>query len=223
MNEISIQPITIKTNLQGNINTINTINPIFKNETVFIIGGGPSLIGFDFKRLSGKNVIAINKAIFSMPFYDNVVAYFSDYRFYQWYINELKSIKCTKYTIGLKVPKEDAITLKNSGKFGFDLRNGYIRNGGNSGYAAINLAIHLGVNRIVLLGYDMVKVNNETHFHGGYSDKNECVKQTTQIYQKFSEPFAGITDFMQTHGIEIYNTSNISTLNIRKAKIENFL
>lgn len=32
----------------------------FENENVFIIGGGPSLCGFDFERLRGKKIIVIN-------------------------------------------------------------------------------------------------------------------------------------------------------------------
>ena len=40
----------------------------------FIVGGGPSLKGFDFERLRGERVIAINKAFYDVPFADIVFA-----------------------------------------------------------------------------------------------------------------------------------------------------
>jgi len=39
---------------------IEFIKNIFNNQDVFIVGGGPSLIGFNFKRLDDKKVIAVN-------------------------------------------------------------------------------------------------------------------------------------------------------------------
>lgn len=36
------------------------IRDYFKNDDVFVVGGGPSLHGFDFSRLKNKRVIAIN-------------------------------------------------------------------------------------------------------------------------------------------------------------------
>lgn len=35
---------------------------LFYDREVFIVGGGPSLLGFDFSRLKGKSVIAVNHA-----------------------------------------------------------------------------------------------------------------------------------------------------------------
>ena len=37
------------------------------NDSVFIVGGGPSLKNFDFNFLKGKDVIAVNKAVFGVP------------------------------------------------------------------------------------------------------------------------------------------------------------
>ena len=38
------------------------IRNYFKNSEVHIVGSGPSLIGFDYSKLSGKRVITINHA-----------------------------------------------------------------------------------------------------------------------------------------------------------------
>ena len=45
----------------------STIQPIWRGETCFIIGGGPSLADMDWNRLAGKRTIAINKALLSYP------------------------------------------------------------------------------------------------------------------------------------------------------------
>jgi len=51
-------------------------------EPCFIIGGGPSLKGFDFESLRGKGrVIAINRAYEHVPFAD--VHFFMDNRYYK--------------------------------------------------------------------------------------------------------------------------------------------
>ena len=34
----------------------------FEGEEVHVVASGPSLVGFDYKRLNGKNVIAVNHA-----------------------------------------------------------------------------------------------------------------------------------------------------------------
>jgi len=43
------------------------VSPIWKGQTVYLIGGGPSLKGFDWNRLRNKKSIAINKAIKFWP------------------------------------------------------------------------------------------------------------------------------------------------------------
>ena len=37
--------------------------PITKNKICFVVGGGPSLNGFDFSQLNGFDSIAVNKAV----------------------------------------------------------------------------------------------------------------------------------------------------------------
>lgn len=38
-----------------------------KNNEIFIVGGGPSLSGFDFSKLYGKTTIAVNHSVFDIP------------------------------------------------------------------------------------------------------------------------------------------------------------
>ena len=193
------------------------VTPIFKNKTVFIVGGGSSLTGFDFNKLKGKSIIVINKGFMTIPFAQ--VLYFSDYRFYIWYKDVITSFKGLIYTIANKVLDEKITILKNTGKKGFDPINGCVRHGGNSGYAAINLAYHLGAKEIVLMGYDMGSINGSTHFHDGYKSK-----QNDSVYNRFKEPYSALKNEIAKAGITIYNVSLKSQLDVfPKRNIEYFL
>jgi hypothetical protein len=56
----------------------------WEGEPCFIIGGGPSLKGFDFNRLRGQGrVIAINRALEYAPWAD--VVFFMDWKLYKRY------------------------------------------------------------------------------------------------------------------------------------------
>jgi len=145
----------------------------------FIIGGGPSLVGFDFERLRARGrVIAINKAFIYAPFAD--VVFFMDHAsFYGWLKHGMfgpDAIKAWDDFNGFRVflnlrgrEVKDAYSVRSLGKIGLptSLRNG-LYHGSNSGFGAIGLAICMGADPIYLLGYDLGNKGNVTHFHGGY-------------------------------------------------------
>ncbi len=63
-----------------------------------------------------------------------------------------------------------ATVLRETGPEGLETDPSGLRTGHNSGYQAINLAVHLGARRIVLLGYDMQPAPDGTdHFFGDHS------------------------------------------------------
>ena len=140
----------------------------FEGETIYIIGGGPSLKNFNFAELKGHRTIAINKAVFFHQTAD--VLYWTDSRFYTWYKNDID----------------------------------------NSGYAAINLAYHLGANRIVLLGFDMHNDGKDTHFHNGYPTR----AAGDHIYKnKFLPGFKELEKGLRVEGVTVFNASPHSQLN----------
>lgn len=205
----------------------NPIQPMFKGKDVFIVGGGSSLIGFNFNLLKDKCVIAINRSFMHTPFAQ--ILYFSDYRFYMWatgkldndvsLIESFKKFKGKVVSIANKINDERIHIMMNSGKTGFDTNNGKLKHGGNSGYAAINLAYHLGAKRIILMGYDMKGINGKLHFHDGYISK-----QNEKVYKRFIEPYKQMAQLLTNMGIQTYNTSIDSGLTyFKKVKIENFL
>lgn len=183
------------------------VEPIWSGETVYLIGGGPSLKGFEWNRLRGKKTIAINKAIKFWPEADAM--YWTDGRIWTWLEKEIQDYKGLKFTIRPKPYPSDVHILRRGIKFGLEKAKNTIAHGNNSGYAAINLAIHLGAKRIILLGYDMGNDGKSSHFHDGYPSNATSEK----IYKdQFLPGFDVLKDCLKGTGIQIFNACPTSKL-----------
>ena len=197
-------------------NSNNLVQKIWNNESVYLIGGGPSLKNFDWNKLKDKHIIAINKAFKVIPWAE--VLYWTDARFYRWFKSDIDSLDCLKVTCrNAPQLKDDIVLLTVSGKNGIDKRPNFIRAGNNSGFAAINLAYHLGAKRIYLLGYDMASSDKATHWHNGYDNRHDH-----NIYKRnMISNFDGIYEILKTENIEIWNANPNSQLtSIPKCTLE---
>ena len=183
------------------------VKPIWKGETAFILGGGPSLSNFDFAKLKYKKTIIINKAVQFYPQGD--ILYWTDARVYQWYKKDIDNFKGEKYTIKPYNVSKDVKALRNTGKSGLEYDPTGLRHGNNSGYAAINLAYHLGVKRIVLLGFDMGNEGKTGHFHDGYPVK---VTQNKTYEFSMAPMFLSLVDPLKKKNVEIINANPQSKL-----------
>jgi hypothetical protein len=142
------------------------------NETVFIIGGGSSLIGFDYEKLKGKLSIGINQACVYLP---NLTAiYWADEDWAARNNDTLDAHSCKLRFCGRKNLSETVIAndikalggatpLRITGDFGIDDNINNVR-GNNSGSHVINLCINANAATIVLLGFDM----KPKHWHNDY-------------------------------------------------------
>jgi len=195
------------------------INPIWKGQTVYLIGGGPSLRGFDWNKLRGKKSIAINKAVSFWPEADAM--YWTDGRVWTWLEKEITNYKGLKFTIRPKNYTNDVHLLRRGKKFGLEESPDTLAHGNNSGYAAINLAIHLGAKRIVLLGYDMGNDGKASHFHDGYPTN----ATGENIYKsQFLPGFEILKSELRGKDIQIFNACPTSKLNaFKKITIEEAL
>ena len=148
---------------------------IWADKTVYIIGGGPSVVGLDMclqprdgrygleAYLHDKLVIGVNDA-FDLGDYVSVL-FFGDTRWYWARKEQVQRFKGLKITCnrGTKwgkghesVVREPGInTLAIHNSFGLTDRRDRLAWNRSSGGAAINVAVHLGAKRIVLIGYDM--------------------------------------------------------------------
>ena len=80
-----------------------------------------------------------------------------------WRINSQQALKFKGLKVSCSEVEFRAVHhLRNTGVEGFDSNPEHVRNGGNSGYAALHIAIHAKASRILLLGFDM----GGTHWFG---------------------------------------------------------
>lgn len=191
----------------------------------FIIGGGESLKGFDFKKLDGELTIGINKAFKYYP--NSTLNYFMDSVFPDVMeqgdydeVGEPPLLDFWKKYMGVKV----FITPMEVKQFSSDIyvvRRNLIPEinrehldhgiyaGNNSGTGAIGLAVALGSTKIFLLGYDM-KAVTQTHWHSGYGKKS--VEAYNKELVKYRKDIEKLVPLLDQAGVEVVNLSKDSDL-----------
>jgi len=142
-----------------------TVEPEWKGETVFIIAGGPSVASLDLSALAGRRVIVINSSWAVYPKAD--LLFFADSRW--WGVNRPaveagfagRIATCANGAPGKRVLRLYRI----DGQHGLSNLKNTVCVGRTSLQGAINLAVHLCVARIVLVGADGGPVGKKTHHH----------------------------------------------------------
>lgn len=180
---------------------------IWPGETCFIVCGGPSLIGFDFDRLRGRKVIAINSSVFSLPFSDFL--FFGDARWWDW-----NGERVSKEYSGCIVTtsEADAPNVKRMEKrspppaLSADRHALTVRNTSLTG--GMNLALHFGCKRIVLLGVDMeAGEDGATHHHEPHP-----VRQVRGCWDRQMKELQRTAYYLRARNVEVLNTSEKSRI-----------
>lgn len=139
------------------------IKPILNGRTAVLIATGPSLNDDQFRQVqeakqAGRvSVITINNAYEQAPYTDAHIACNEEWWRYYWPRSSLlREIQCPKYTWFKNIADDYGIEyVKAIVKDGLseDPRILHINHG--SGPMGINLALHLGVKKLLLIGHDM--------------------------------------------------------------------
>ena len=155
-----------------------------KDQSVYIAGSGPSLIGYDYGRLKGKTVLAINHAFRELVAHGVEPAYhvFLDQRF----LNESKldvdnlpfnSISSANSTMSPRVKEKGGLSVINaSNSFSLDSRLGFF-SPRNSIAFAISCALYMGAKEIFLLGADCTVANKTQAVYIARQNDNEAKAQ----------------------------------------------
>lgn len=117
----------------------------------------------------------------------------------------------------------------------------WIRGGGNSGYQAVNLAVHLGAKKIVLIGFDMKGSGGKVHWHDAHPPGMNNPRDgrfivvptadggTQRIFSKgnfenWCETFATAVPDLERAGVEVVNATEVSALTVfPMARLEDVL
>jgi hypothetical protein len=180
----------------------------FPGSTIVCVGGGPSLTVADVDACYGVHVhvLAINDAWRLAPWAD--VLYACDQKWWTWH-QGVPQFAGPKYAIAASDPITwpDVQVLENTGVLGLELAPTGLRTGYNSGYQAINLAVHLGATRILLLGYDLGPApDGRTHWFGEHPDRQPSP------YPVMREAFASLVEPLAALGVTVVNCSRRTAL-----------
>ena len=194
------------------------VERIWPGATVFILGGGPSLTQDDVLAIHGKGrVIAVNDA-YRLAWWADVL-YGCDAKWWAWH-NGVPKFAGLKYALEPAAGIWPGVeVLRNAGYAGLEPARDGLRTGRNSGYQAINLAVHLGAAKIVLLGFDLSPApDGRTHWFGEHPDP------VASPYDQMIELFRTLVDPLHAVGVEIVNCSRRTRLDaFRIADLETVL
>lgn len=183
--------------------------------TVFCLATGPSLTPADVNAVRDKGmVVAVNDAHRLAPWADWL--YSSDR--YWWVRHEgvpsfggkLAGIEHTPGRRDPRLAGLGVVVYRNTGHEGIEADPTGLRTcANNSGGAAVNLAVHLGAERIVLLGYDMgYGASDKRHFFGdhpmGLSNQHN--------FPTWRAAFGRMVEPLKALGVEVVNCSRSTSL-----------
>lgn len=174
--------------------------------------------------LHDKNVIGVNVAFMLGKWIS--VLYFCDSVFYRTYREDINNFRNLKVTCVNHMPRPIIHTTRNIKRMTRDNGPGLSNNSRkikwnhNSGAAAINFATLAGAKRILLLGFDMIAIEDRTHWHSGFY-KNPTTKTG---FKRFMRGFPQIAADAKQRNIEILNVSLDSVLkDFQKVELKDVL
>lgn len=189
-----------------------------KQNTCYIVGGGPSLKDFDWNLLEGKFTVAINRAYEKLP--DASIVYFTDNDWWITHKTNLVNHSAVKVKGSLNsriINSRHVIEYLLTGETGIETNPNHLKHGRNSTYAAINMiGVHLNVKEIYLLGIDLKRgVKGETHWHSGHKriDPPQVFKIMTRNFNTIAQP-------LTARGIKIINVNTQTGTNLRNFPIK---
>jgi hypothetical protein len=183
---------------------------LWPGETVVCIGTGPSLTQADVDYCRGRaRVIAIKNAIEMAPWADALYGAGDDAGGNTWWrrVGPTLTFGGLRYCLDPSA-KAYASVLKMDRDGGLSSDPSKLCLGRHSGYQAINLAVHFGAAKIVLLGYDLQPTGGRDHFFGRHPHGLQLP------YHAFHHWFPSILEPLKVLGVAVINASRQTALAI---------
>lgn len=185
--------------------------PRWPGATIACLASGPTLTADACARVreSGLPVIAVNDAVRLAPWapvlYSSDRTWWAHYRGVPDFAGVRVSVGARRGTAA-RFPGAwgAAITvLTHTGVTGLERDPSGLRTGGHSGYAAINLAVHLGARTILLLGYTCGTIGRRSHFFGAHpSGLNESSERN---FRDFRQAYTTLAPALTEAGVTVRN------------------
>lgn len=197
-------------------------------DTVFLIGGGKSLLQYlpDKSILNNQNVITANDGYLLYP--NAIACHFADWVWFTWNRDQLLPLCNTNNITNCSNHNHEyyrgfynsmGITMFSKGDNNSLTRDINYLNGNNTGHQIINLAYHIGFKNIILLGYDLIE-EAKTHWHNNHRRPTN-IKNLTEV---MLPAFNTLHDGKQKYDINIININKQSALKcFEYGEIEDFI
>lgn len=185
------------------------ISPDWKGETVFIVAGGTSVASQNTDLLRGRKVIVVNRSWERCPWAD--ILFFADDRWWREFRTDvLAGFSGKIITSAPDVHHPRFIKMKRSvGEAQLSRQRDTVMVRKSSVTGALNVAMHLGVALIVLLGVDGCPADNgRLHHHEEYSS----ALTNADDFQEQRRDFVNASRTLRDRGITVANASPISEL-----------
>lgn len=174
-------------------------------KTIVCIASGPSLTPEDVAYCRGKaEVIVVNDNYRLAPWAD--VLYATDFGWWKVYIDDVRATFAGQLlTVDECAAKRFCVPwVRGIDTNRLSRRLDQVSTGDNSGFAAMNVAVHRGATRIVLLGYDM----QGEHWFGRHPETLSAVND----FPKYMSNFAQLAIDLDAAGVEVVNCSRETAL-----------
>lgn len=179
----------------------------FADKTWVLLASGPSLTAADVDLCCGRaKVMAINDSWRMAPWADALYAADPEWWKYHGGVPDFAGQKWTQSKEA--ADKWGLFWIPGKRLDGLSLDPRLIHYGSNSGYQALNLAIHFGARRIILLGYDMQQTGGKSHWHGDHPGPLNRVADYSHFIKKFQ---TAVPD-LDRAGIRVVNCSRETAL-----------
>lgn len=177
---------------------------------VACVAPGPSLPRLALDRLAGCDlVLAVSLAFRFLPRPPHVV-YACDGRWWDSFFPEARATGAALWSAHKRAAQQyrlNHIRVEPEAP-GFSTDKTYVHGGGNSGYQALNLAMHLGATKALLVGYDMKPdEHGKQHAFGEYSGSMYVPKMP---FDYFVDQFAKLPPIV--NGMSVVNCTPGSRL-----------
>jgi hypothetical protein len=194
------------------VTAVPRVDRRWPGSTIVCLATGPSLTAEDVDYCRGKvPVIAVNDAYRLAPWADALIAadasWWHAHQGVTSFAGEQWSIEHSSWArYDGRWPRIQR--LQNTGEHGIETHPTGLRNGRNSGYLALNLAVLYGASRIVLLGYDMGSKGRHSHFFGHHPGAMHQHSPYPMFIAKFETAVAPL----KALGIAVVNCSRATAL-----------
>jgi hypothetical protein len=186
---------------------------LWPGSTIVCIASGPSLTVADVEYVRGKARVIVVNTTYTLAKWADVLYACDEAWWNAW--RGAPDFPGMKFALQARAAKwPGVVVLRDTGQRGLEADSSGLKNGKNSGYQAINLAVHLGAERIILLGYDMrPRRDGVEHWHDPHP---HAVKSTPEKrdkrYENFQRNFEYLAGTLRTAGVSVVNCSRSTAL-----------